>query len=178
LSLEILLNGVSTRYQRVTLAGLFSRPMLLLSSAASYAAVHSELAGAEVFHFAGHAISDGSGGALLLAGPSGAATLGAPEIEQMPLQRCRLAVLSACTTSAGDGAAYAQGLAGAFLRAGAWQVVAVRWKLERRALAEDVDLRHRFQLRIDPSMLLFQPFGFCVAAAISGTVRDVHHHRR
>jgi CHAT domain-containing protein len=116
-----------------TVAGLFSRPTLLLSSEASYSAIRKELPGVDVFHFAGHAISDWSGGALLLADPPGAASLGAAEIETMPLRRCRLAVLSACTTAAGDGAAHVEGLAGAFLRAGARQVVAVRWRVDSSA---------------------------------------------
>jgi len=132
--------------EATTLAGLFVKPNLLLASAASYSAVRKNLPEAEIFHFAGHAISDGSGGALLLADQSGAASLGASEIETLHLHRCRLAVLSACTTAVGDGAAHAEGLAGAFLRAGAHQVVATRWVVDSSAAAKYMEVLYRLLL--------------------------------
>ena len=67
--------------------------------------------------------------ALLLADDSGAAPFVAEEVASMHLRQCKLAVLSACATAAGNG----EGLAGAFLRAGAHQVVAVRWVVDSSA---------------------------------------------
>jgi len=131
-------------------AGAFAKPVLLVLSGASYAAVRQALGTADVFHFAGHAIADWSGGALLLADPSGAISLGASEIETLPLRSCRLAVLSACTTAAGDGAAHAYGLAGAFLRAGVRQVVAVRWKVDSSAARAYTEVLYRALLAGNP----------------------------
>ena len=80
---------------------------------------------------------------MLLPDESGAASLGANEIEKLELRRCKLAVLSACATAAGNGAEHAEGLAGAFLRAGARQVVAVRWVVDSAAAREYTEALYR-----------------------------------
>jgi CHAT domain-containing protein len=126
-----------------TVAGLFSNATLLLGADANLQAIREKLADVEVFHFAGHALSDGSAGALLVADPLGAASLNSGEIEKMRLRQCRLAVLSACSTGTGEGAAYGEGLAGAFLRAGVRRVVATRWQVDSRTARMFVEALYR-----------------------------------
>ena len=152
------------------LAGRFTSPKLLVGSSANYTSVRNELPRADVFHFAGHAISDASGGALLLTGESGAASLGGTEIEALPLRRCRLAVLAACTTAAGDGAAHAEGLAGSFLRAGARQVVAVRWVVDSSAATKYTDVLYRALLSGDP----LQDAAYRAASSLRSKTETAH----
>ena len=122
-----------------TIADLFAHSSPLVANAATLADVRSRLPRAELFHFAGHAVADETGGALLLADESGAAPLGAPEIAGLRLRQCKLAVLSACDTASGD----SQGLAGAFLKAGVRQVVAARWVVDSSATRSYMERMYR-----------------------------------
>jgi CHAT domain-containing protein len=108
-------------------ASLFTNKTLLLGAKATPDALEQELARAGVFHFAGHAAEDL--GLILSSG-----TLSPARIEKLALQ-CRLAVLSACSTSGSTsaGAGDSDSLARAFLLAGAGQVIATRWDIDSRS---------------------------------------------
>jgi CHAT domain len=81
-----------------------------------------------VVHYAGHAIAMGPGGAFLLLGGEEVVAVEAPEIEGWPLEGATV-VLSACSGASGRASALAgrDGLARAFLSAGARSVVANLW---------------------------------------------------
>jgi CHAT domain-containing protein len=97
-------------------------------------AVTSSLRGADLFHFNGHARFDGESGNLALAGEG--ASLDSQAIEKSA-RRCRLAVLSACSTAASerDGPWNVESLVQAFWRAGTPQVIASRWEVDSTVTA-------------------------------------------
>ncbi|HEV2835484.1 MAG TPA: CHAT domain-containing tetratricopeptide repeat protein [Pyrinomonadaceae bacterium] len=120
------------------------RGTTLLGPAATRQRVLSELIGADVVHFAVHAIEeeqDEMHSRLALARTqtkSGGDDLEAREIYQLKLGKTRLAVLSACQT--GSGKYYAGegtlSLARAFLVAGVPVVVSSLWPVDSQATAE------------------------------------------
>jgi CHAT domain-containing protein len=117
---------------------LFPRSILLKGSSATWSAVHSELPGAEWFHFAGHGYG-GEGGGLVLRGETGGlALLRGADLQNLDLSRCRLVVLGGCSTAAGesDGPGDPQSLVRAFLYAGAHKVVAGLWNLDSAGTQE------------------------------------------
>ncbi len=122
----------------------FRQATLLTGRAASAEAVLRALPDAQILHFAGHALAEGSRRGLLLAAGNdtqewnsgrerarGAEVLAAAQINSRELRECRLVVLSACSTASGEGAALVdpEGLVGAFLLAGVPDVVASRWNV-------------------------------------------------
>ena len=129
----------------------FRHATVLIGRAASAEAVMHALPETQILHFAGHALAEGSRTGLLLAAGAeapganpgtgrdrGAEVLAAGEIDSRELRECRLAVLSACSTASGEGAAIVdpQGLVGAFLLAGVPDVVASRWNVNSTATAK------------------------------------------
>ena len=108
----------------------------LTGVSATVTAVKQRFNRADVFHFAGHGIVTGESGGLLLAGntPGQEVVLGSALLTETP-NRCRLAVLSACSTATGQqyGIGDPDSLVQAFWRAGVTNVIASRW---------DVDSRH------------------------------------
>ncbi len=115
----------------------FRTKTVLLGSAASRSVVSQQMTHATVFHFAGHALSGSKRRGLLLSAsdPSdksgNGVLLSAETLEGIPMPRCRLAVLSACSLAGGeDMMANPQDLAGAFLRSGVANVVASRWNVD------------------------------------------------
>jgi CHAT domain-containing protein len=95
-----------------------------------------------LFHFAGHGISNGGFGALLLApGPGNKAParrLTADEIRHLNLKELQLLVLAACSSGAGEqaGAVNLDSLVRSFLEAGAVRVVAARWNVSSNETAD------------------------------------------
>jgi len=97
------------------------------------------LAGAEVLHFAGHAIADPfrpEHSYLVLSRAAGSATghLLATQLDSRPASQVRLVVLSACSTL-GDGtrASESTGLSGALLNAGVHSVLGTLWRVDDKA---------------------------------------------
>jgi CHAT domain-containing protein len=115
----------------------------LSGDAATLPAVISALPNAEVFYFGGHGVSESENGGILLAPESGAgsAILDASRLEPA-IKRCRLAILSACSTARGEraGAFNPDSLIQAFWRAGVPNVLATRWEVESRVTAELIPL--------------------------------------
>jgi CHAT domain-containing protein/cytochrome c-type biogenesis protein CcmH/NrfG len=100
------------------------------------------IAQAEVFHFAGHAIQLPEGAALLVAGPSATVSvLDARAFASMHFPRLRLAVLSACSTEAGEeanGLLDSGSLARVLMRGGVSQVVATRWAIDSASTEDTI----------------------------------------
>ncbi|HXB20880.1 MAG TPA: CHAT domain-containing protein [Candidatus Solibacter sp.] len=96
------------------------------------------LPNATLFHFAGHGVSYGTFGALLLAPSPGdnvpAQLLTADRIAGMNLKGLQLAVLAACSSGAGEesGTVDLDSLVHGFLEAGTSRVVASRWNISSR----------------------------------------------
>jgi CHAT domain-containing protein len=111
--------------------------VMLAGDFATTQALQKVVRGAEIFHFAGHGWSEGGNGALLLAPDSNgeAQYLTAREIAGEDWSHCRIAVLSACLTAAGElkGPINNQSLVRALLAAGAHQVVAAKWSISSEA---------------------------------------------
>jgi CHAT domain-containing protein/tetratricopeptide (TPR) repeat protein len=112
-------------------------------------AVRAEIAGKQVVHFAVHGWTDKSTrnlfGALVLtppadkdAPPENDGFLSLNEIYTLPLKECELAVLSACVTNVGPQLPLEAGvtLAGAFLNAGARNVLASHWPVDDASTAD------------------------------------------
>jgi CHAT domain-containing protein len=114
---------------------------VLGDTGAGRAAVTHLVAGADVVHYAGHALFDDERPArsfLLLARDTstapGADRLSAGEIEHLDLRTVQLVVLSACETSRPTSVRSGgfAGLAGAFLAAGARGVIGSLWRVDDR----------------------------------------------
>ncbi len=125
----------------------FRQATVLTGRAASAEAVLRALPETQILHFAGHALAEGGRTGLLLAAGKeatgadsetergrGADVLAAGQMDSRELRECRLAVLSACSTASGEGAALVdpEGLVGAFLLAGVPDVVASRWNVDSK----------------------------------------------
>jgi CHAT domain-containing protein len=110
----------------------------LLGATATPNAVSSFLPQAELFHFAGHARFDGESARMLLSGEG--AVLDSRAVENSA-RRCRLAILSACSTAAPerDDPWNAESLVQAFWRAGTPQVIASRWEVDSAVTAQMFD---------------------------------------
>jgi CHAT domain-containing protein len=100
-----------------------------------------------IFYFAGHGVSHGGFGALLVAPAGGDKSrtnlLTGDQIASMNLTEVELVVLGACSSGEGEqsGVVNLDGLARAFLEAGAYRVVAARWQVDSQSTA---DLMTRF----------------------------------
>ena len=119
------------------IAERFRGSILLSGGEATLSAVERHRAGAEVFHFAGHGFSNaGNGGLLLSPDENGSAgVLEGTTIAQQDWSRCRLAVLSACSTGTGEarGTVNPESLVRSLLWAGVARVVASRWNMDTQA---------------------------------------------
>jgi CHAT domain-containing protein/cytochrome c-type biogenesis protein CcmH/NrfG len=108
--------------------------------------LENQLSKAQVFHFAGHALTTQDGDALIISAPPdqrqpGFILTGA-NLSQLPLKSIRLAVLSACSTGSGiekNGPLDPGSLAGAFLRGGVPEVVASDWVVDSVVTQEFMD---------------------------------------
>jgi CHAT domain-containing protein len=124
---------------------LFPSGQIMLGAAATPRAVNASLPQAELFHFAGHARFDGEAARLLLAGEG--AVLDARAIEKSA-GRCRLAVLSACSTAGErDGPWSIESLVQAFWRAGTPEVIASRWEVDSSVTARLIAEFYTHRLR-------------------------------
>jgi CHAT domain-containing protein/cytochrome c-type biogenesis protein CcmH/NrfG len=119
----------------------FNAPNLMSGSQVTTEALISQLPGASVLHFAGHAISSQQHSGLLLSD----GLLGASSLKKTSLTRIQLAVFSACDTQDGStGRIYdVDGLVRVFLRAGVPHVVASRWNVNSAATRQFMNLFYR-----------------------------------
>jgi CHAT domain-containing protein len=117
-------------------AGRFGRSVLLQREQATIAAVEQHRQLTELFHFAGHGFSNAGNGGLLLApdviGAPGAGVLDGTRMARQDWSRCRLALLSACSTGTGEtrGPVNPESLVRGLMWAGVARVVATRWNAD------------------------------------------------
>jgi CHAT domain-containing protein/tetratricopeptide (TPR) repeat protein len=122
-------------------ASQFDENVLLIDNDASLAKIIKELARAEVFHFAGHALGTRQHNGLLLAVSNEnqeSRFLDAGSFNSKLLGQSRLVVLSACSTANGTGTGIddRESLARNILAAGVPEVVASRWVVDSIATRE------------------------------------------
>jgi CHAT domain-containing protein/Flp pilus assembly protein TadD len=128
-----------------SVARQFPSSRLLVGREATLANIRNALPGAEIFHFAGHAVTRSTHLGLLVAsdrdGEFSDTLLDAPSLSTMGLQRIQLAVLSACSTENGaDGNPVdPDSLVRVFLRFGVPHVVASRWNVDSAVTAAMMD---------------------------------------
>jgi CHAT domain-containing protein/tetratricopeptide (TPR) repeat protein len=112
-------------------------------------------ADADIIHFVGHATSDETSGAALLASSNdeGDARLDVHDIAASHLTRTRVVVLAACSTAEGEerGPEGRISVARAFLAAGVPSVVATLWPIDDRASADFFPLVHHYLARGAPA---------------------------
>jgi CHAT domain-containing protein len=122
-----------------SVARRFRGAVLLTGEQATLRAVEQARSATELFHFAGHGFSNASNGGLLLSpGESDSeetAVLDGARMSEQDWSRCRLAVLSACSTGTGEakGPVNPESLVRGLLWAGVARVVASRWNLDTQS---------------------------------------------
>lgn len=119
--------------EATSVASRFHDALLLQDRNASASRIEAALPQAEIFHYAGHAISNGSIEGLLLDDQSGGVRIwGADHISKELFGRVSLAVLAACSTGRTDGNRLQShgDLVRAILHAGIPHVVASRWDVD------------------------------------------------
>ena len=150
------------------LAAVFPRHTRLSGAAATLNAVLAEIPRAGVFYFGGHGASQPDRGGLLLAPESGTggAILDGERLEPA-LRACRLAILSACSTAAGErlGPFNPDSLVQALWRAGVPNVLATRWEVEDRVTAAVVS-------SFVTNLFMGQSASVALRAAVRGVRRD------
>jgi CHAT domain-containing protein len=119
-------------------AAHFRGAHVLKGARLSLTQMRKELHQADVFHFAGHTLSTPEGIGLLISSNQKRETsafFDSSMLDGASLPGLQVAVLSACSTEIGDerGTLDPEGLALAFLRAGAVHVVATRWNVDSAA---------------------------------------------
>jgi CHAT domain-containing protein len=122
-----------------SVAKRFRGSLLLIGEQATLRAVEQHRPGIELFHFAGHGFSNGGNGGLLLSPDESdseeAGVLDGARMAQQDWSRCRLAVLSACSTGTGEakGPVNPESLVRGLLWAGVARVVASRWNMDTQS---------------------------------------------
>lgn len=120
------------------IAGLYPGAILMLGDAATKPSVTDTFARAGVVHFAGHAVYNESladrSGLVLQATDAGADLLSVTDVSALDLRRVRLVVLSACRSGRVPEGLSSRGigLASAFRRAGAREVIGSQWEVPDR----------------------------------------------
>ena len=120
----------------------FPNSTVLEGRGASIQELEARLPSADIVHFAGHGYADSENGALLFAPRDSTGAdyelLRSTDLRRQDWSRCRLAVLSACATAAGEthGAHNPDSLVRALTRAGASRVAASLWNVDSTATTE------------------------------------------
>jgi CHAT domain-containing protein/cytochrome c-type biogenesis protein CcmH/NrfG len=132
-----------------SVARRFDSATLLVGRLATLERVEKELPRSDLLHFAGHAISTSRVGGLLLASADAdsaetsinPAVLDVEQLKPVALNRCRLAVLSACATAKGfEETLYdPNNLVRGFLLGRVPHVVASRWNVDSKTTATLMD---------------------------------------
>jgi CHAT domain-containing protein len=126
----------------------FRRRDLITGHEATAENVLEALPEAQIFHFAGHSLTEGREPGLLLAsGPTALPVLlGEAQLRPQTMPNLKLAVLSACNTAAFDqGPNDPQNLLRLFFRAGVPHVIASKWPIDS---AVSSNLMERFYGRL------------------------------
>lgn len=126
------------------LVRLYADTRELRGNAVTAASIARELPQADIFEFAGHAVTREHGGELVVQGEGQAEIVSGISLAKLHLQKTHLVVLSACSTGSGlDADRDPNGLVRALLNAGAGHVVATRWDVDSGATASAMKLFYR-----------------------------------
>ncbi len=128
-----------------TVEGQFRSAKVLSEQEATVETLRTALAGAQVFHFAGHAVAtETMTGLLLWEKP-----FGADSLKNLDLSKLQLAVLSACDTAGEiEGAEYnPDSLVHPFVFAGVPRVVVSRWNVDSEATRQFMELFYQDLLK-------------------------------
>jgi CHAT domain-containing protein len=123
---------------------------------ANLKAVTKAIPFATMMHFAGHGISNGGFGALLLAPPAQdrqrTEILTAEEIGNLKLSKLSLAVLASCSSGEGEnsGSVNLDSLVRGFMKAGTRRVIAARWNLRSDKTADMMSPFYKLLLKKVP----------------------------
>jgi len=139
-----------TEMEARDIAARFDRHYFFTGTEATLANVTEMLPHAEIFHFAGHSLSEARGAGLILTPGAGSAyetgLLGETQLRGLKLANLKLVVLSACETAVSDESLVdPSSLARLFMRAGVPDVVASKWRVDSQASS---DLMHDFYTRL------------------------------
>jgi CHAT domain-containing protein len=128
-----------------TVEGQFRSAKVLSGQEATVATLRAALAGAQVFHFAGHAVATETMTGLLL----WETPFGADSLKDLDLSKLQLAVLSACDTAGEiEGAEYnPDSLVHPFVFAGVPRVVVSRWNVDSEATRQFMELFYQNLLK-------------------------------
>jgi CHAT domain-containing protein len=120
------------------IAGKFREAHILNDQEVNAGAVLERLAGSEIFHFAGHALSSPGRSGLLLSG----SLLRASAFNESRVAKLQLAVLSTCDSEDGSNGSVLDGdsIARKLMGEGVPYVVASRWKVDSAATREFMNL--------------------------------------
>ncbi len=126
------------------LARLYENTLDLRGSDVTVSNVLHRLPAANIFEFAGHALTREHGGELVVHGENGGDIVSASTIGNLRLKNTELVVLGACSTAAEvDTDRDPNGLVRAFLNAGATEVLAGRWDLDSGSTSALMKRFHR-----------------------------------
>jgi CHAT domain-containing protein len=138
-----------------TVARDFHSPRVLKGQEATLSAVMRALPAAEVFHFAGHAITTSNHTGLMLEGTDARTgipvLLDANAVRNLSLRNMQLAVLAACSTDSGEGGSRGFGsVAEALQTSGVPHVVASRWAVDSVEASASMEYFYRSLLSGQP----------------------------
>jgi CHAT domain-containing protein/tetratricopeptide (TPR) repeat protein len=128
-----------------SIAARFPASVLLSGEQATLAALERQRPDTELLHFSGHGFSNAGNGGLLLSprndSTEEAGILDGNALAQQDWTRCRLAVLSACSTGTGEtrGPVNPESLVRSLLWAGVARVVASRWNSDSETGVQFMD---------------------------------------
>jgi CHAT domain-containing protein len=123
----------SSESETSDIGGIFAHSTMIDGTLSKPQDILSALGSAEIFHFSGHATAGSSAHLLLASGDGETLSSLAPEsLGKVHLQKCRLAVLAACNTSAADPDQVEKipDLRNSLLISGAGSVVASNWDVD------------------------------------------------
>jgi CHAT domain-containing protein len=132
-----------------TSAAMFSQPKVLLGRASSPPRIEQALPNSEIVHFAGHALATArSEGLAIFASPDAGSDVvlwNAGHVPPRSFDRCRLVVLSACSTGRGyRGRSERRGeLTRSFLLKGVPSVVGSRWDVDSAITVEFMNMFYK-----------------------------------
>lgn len=144
------------RTQAERLREMLPHAAYLPGAKAGLQATMKALSVATMMHFAGHGISNGGFGALLLAPPpedkQRIELLTAEEIEKFNLSKLSLAVLASCSSGEGEnrGSVDLDSLVRGFMKAGTRRVIAARWNLRADKTADMMSPFYKLLLKKVP----------------------------
>jgi len=133
--------------EEISFRKYFLRPAIFRGPSAPWQELAQQLGRSEVIHYAGH--SSVWRGHTMLELPGGVGLPHATAVSCSNLQRCRLVVLSACSTAgrSPDQVLGPESLVRPFLACGVPYVIATRWPIDSATAAQTADLFYSHLLR-------------------------------